>query len=121
MAIKDKQPVTTNCTLSSMLNEVLKPGNPYFISSPAIIRYSDPPVLRVVVILGLVVVLSFKDEERRHKLATSADGSNQGNLLTITRLASNRIKTNLYCSNYLNRPPYAYLEAYLVKVNIVYK
>ena len=47
-----------------MLNKVLKLGNPYFISSLAIIGYSNPLVLRVIIILGLVVVLSFKDEER---------------------------------------------------------
>ena len=99
-----------------MLNKVLKLGNLYFISSLAIIRYSNPLVLRVIIILGLVIVLSFKDKERQHKLATSTNSSNQGNLLIITRLASNRIKTNLYYSNYFNRPPYAYLEACLVKV-----
>ena len=47
-----------------MLNKVVKLGNLYFISSLAIIRYSNPLVLRVIIILGLVVVLSFKDKER---------------------------------------------------------
>jgi hypothetical protein len=64
IAVKDKQPVTPNCTRCGVLNKVLQPSYTNFISSPAIIRYSYPPVLGVVVILALVVVLSLKDEER---------------------------------------------------------
>ena len=59
-----------------MLNKVLKLGNLYFISSLAIIRYSNSLVLKVVIILGLVVVLSFKDKEKQHKLASSTNSSN---------------------------------------------
>jgi hypothetical protein len=47
-----------------VLNEVLQPSYTNFIGSPAVIRYSYPLVLRVVVILALVMVLPFKDEER---------------------------------------------------------
>jgi hypothetical protein len=70
-----------------VLNEVLQLSYTNFISSPAVIRYSYPLVLRVVVILALVVVLPLKDEERGDKLASSIDTSNQSYLLTITRLA----------------------------------
>jgi hypothetical protein len=47
-----------------MLNEVLQPSYTNFISSPAVIRYSYPPVLRVVIILALVIGLPLEDEER---------------------------------------------------------
>jgi hypothetical protein len=47
-----------------MLNKVLQPSYTNFISSLAVIRYSYPLVLRVVVILALVIVLPFKDKER---------------------------------------------------------
>jgi hypothetical protein len=116
MAIKDEQPVATNCTLSGMLNKVQQPSYTNFIGSPAILGYSYPPVFGVVVILALVVVLPFEDEERWDKPATSTDSSNQSNLLTITRLASNWIETDLCCSYHLDRPPYAYLEPSLVEV-----
>jgi hypothetical protein len=95
MAIKDKQLVATNCTLSSMLNKVQLPSYTNFISSPAILRYSYPPVFRIVVIPALVIVLPLEDEERWDKLATSTNSSNQSNLLTITRLASNWVETKL--------------------------
>jgi hypothetical protein len=89
IAIKDEQLVATNCTLSGMLNKVQQPSYTNFISSPAILRYSYPPVFGIVVILALVVVLPLEDEERWDKPATSTDSSNQSNPLTITRLASN--------------------------------
>jgi hypothetical protein len=47
-----------------VLNEVLQPSYTNFIGSLAVIRYSYPLVLRVVVILALVIVLPFKDKER---------------------------------------------------------
>jgi hypothetical protein len=99
-----------------VLNEVLQPSYTNFISSPAIIRYSYPPLFGVVVILALVVVLSLEDEERGDKLASSINSSNQSYLLTITSLTSNRIKMDLCCSYYLDRPPYTNLEPSLVKV-----
>jgi hypothetical protein len=95
MAIKDEQPVTTNCTLSSMPSEVLQLSYTNFIGSLTVLRYSYPLVFRVVVIPALVVVLSFEDEERWDKPATSADSSDQSNLLTITRLASDWVETKL--------------------------
>jgi hypothetical protein len=72
-----------------VLNEVLQPSYTNFISSPAVIRYSYPLVLRVVVILALVVVLPLKDKERGDKPASSINTSNQSYLLIITRLAPN--------------------------------
>jgi hypothetical protein len=95
MAIKDEQLVTTNCTLSSMLNKVLQLSYTNFISSLAVLRYSYSPVFRVVVIPAFVVVLPLEDEERGDQPATSADGSDQGNLLMITRLASNWVELKL--------------------------
>jgi hypothetical protein len=47
-----------------MLNKVLQLSYTNFINSLAVIRYSYPLVLRVVIILALVIVLPFKDEER---------------------------------------------------------
>jgi hypothetical protein len=52
-----------NYTRCGVLNEVLQPSYTNFISSPAIIRYSYPPLFGVVVIPALVVVLSLEDEE----------------------------------------------------------
>jgi hypothetical protein len=78
-----------------VLNEVLQPSYTNFIGSPAVIRYSYPPVLRVVVILALVVVLPLEDEERGDKLASSIDTSNQSYPLTITRLAPDWIQSKL--------------------------
>jgi hypothetical protein len=72
-----------------MLNKMQQLSYTNFISSLAVISYSYPLVLRVVVVLALVIVLPLKDKEKRDKLATSVDRSNQGNLLAITRLTSN--------------------------------
>jgi hypothetical protein len=47
-----------------MLNKVLQLSYTNLISSLAVIRYSYPLVLRVVVILALVIVLPFKDKKR---------------------------------------------------------
>jgi hypothetical protein len=46
-----------------------------FISSLVVIRYSYPLVLKVVVILALVMVLPFEDEERGDELANSINSS----------------------------------------------
>jgi hypothetical protein len=78
-----------------VLNEVLQLSYTNFISSPAVIRYSYPLVLRVVVILALVVVLSLEDEERWDKLAASTNSSDQSYPLTITSLAPNWIELDL--------------------------
>jgi hypothetical protein len=59
-----------------VLNEVLQLSYTNFISSLAVIRYSYPLVLGVVVIPALVVVLPLEDEERGDKLASSIDTSN---------------------------------------------
>jgi hypothetical protein len=59
-----------------VLNKVLQLSYTNLISSLAIIRYSYPLIFRVVVILALVVVLPFKDEERWDKLAASTNSSN---------------------------------------------
>jgi hypothetical protein len=59
-----------------VLNKVLQLSYTNFISSLAVIRYSYPLVLRVVVILALVIVLPLKDEERGDKLASSINTSN---------------------------------------------
>jgi hypothetical protein len=67
-----------------MLNKVLQLSYTNFISSPAIIRYSYPPLFRIVVIPALVVVLPLKDKEGGDKPANSIDSSNQSYLLTIT-------------------------------------
>jgi hypothetical protein len=78
-----------------VLNEVLQPSYTNFIGSPAVIRYSYPPVLGVVVIPALVVVLSLEDEERWDKPAASTNSSDQSYLLTITSLAPNWIESDL--------------------------
>jgi hypothetical protein len=99
-----------------VLNEVLQPCYTNFIGSPAIIRYSYPPLFGMVVIPALVVVLSLEDEERGDKPASSIDSSDQGNPLTITSLPSNWIETDICCSYHLDRPCYTNLEPSLVKV-----
>jgi hypothetical protein len=78
-----------------VLNEVLQPSYTNFIGSPAIIRYSYPPLFRMVVILALVVVLPLEDEEGGDEPANSINSSDQGNLLTITSLAADRLESNL--------------------------
>jgi hypothetical protein len=59
-----------------VLSKVLQLSYTNFISSLAVIRYSYPLVLKVVVILALVVVLFLEDEERWDKLAASTNSSN---------------------------------------------
>jgi hypothetical protein len=46
-----------------MLDKVLQPGKTKLIGSPAVLTDANPPIWGVVVILGLVVVLCFEDEE----------------------------------------------------------
>jgi hypothetical protein len=62
MAIKNKQPVTTNYTGLCMLDKVLQPGKTKLICCPAVLANAYPPIWGVVV-PGLVIVLCFKDEE----------------------------------------------------------
>jgi hypothetical protein len=78
-----------------VLNEVLELSYTNFISSPAIIRYSYPPLFRMVVIPALVVVLPLKDKEGGDEPANSINSSDQGNPLTITSLAADRLESNL--------------------------
>jgi hypothetical protein len=78
-----------------VLNEVLQPSYTNFIGSLAVIRYSYPLVLGVVVILALVVVLPLEDKERGDKPASSIDTSDQSYLLMITRLAPDWIQSKL--------------------------
>lgn len=66
-----------------MLNEVLQPSYTNFIGSPVIIRYSYPPVLRVVVIPALVVVLPLEDEE-----GGLGNPRKDRSLIRLTRLSS---------------------------------
>jgi hypothetical protein len=58
-----------------VLNKVLQLSYTNFISSLVVIRYSYPLVLKVVVILALVMVLPFEDEERGDELANSINSS----------------------------------------------
>jgi hypothetical protein len=59
-----------------MLNKMQQPSYTNFISSPAVISYSYPPVLKVVVVPALVIVLPLEDKKRRDKPATSVNRSN---------------------------------------------
>jgi hypothetical protein len=70
----------------------------------------------MVVIPALVVVLPLEDEERGDEPANSIDSSDQGNPLTITSLAADRFKSDLWSSYHLDKPPYTNLEPCLVKV-----
>jgi hypothetical protein len=69
-----------------MLDEVLQLGKTKLISSLAVLANANPLILWVVVILGLVIVLCFEDEEGWDRLPHSVDTSNQSNPLTIARL-----------------------------------
>jgi hypothetical protein len=69
-----------------VLNEVLQLSYTNFIGSLAIIRYSYPPLFRMVVIPALVVVLPLEDKEGGDELANSINSSNQSYPLTITWL-----------------------------------
>jgi len=63
VAINNKQAVTTYCASLCVLDKVLQPGKTELVRCPAVVADTYPPILRVVVILGLVVVLCFKDKE----------------------------------------------------------
>jgi hypothetical protein len=75
MAIKNKQLVTTNCTGLCILNEVLQPGKTKLICCLAVLANAYPPIWGVVV-LGLVVVLCFEDEEGWDRPPYSVDAGN---------------------------------------------
>jgi hypothetical protein len=63
IAVNNKQLVTAYCTSLCIVDKVLQLGKTKLVSSPAVLTDANPPILWVVVILGLVVVLCFKDEE----------------------------------------------------------
>jgi hypothetical protein len=115
MAIKNEQPVTTHCTGFCMLDKVLQPGKTKLICCPAVLADAYPPI-RGVVVLGLVVVLCFKDEEGWDRPPYSVDAGNQRCLLMVARLDPKWLKTSLRGCYYLNRPSNTHLEAGLVKV-----
>jgi hypothetical protein len=78
-----------------VLNEVLQPSYTNFIGSPAIIRYSYPPLFGMVVIPALVVVLPLEDKEGGDEPANSIDSSDQSYPLTITWLPADWVDSNL--------------------------
>jgi hypothetical protein len=63
ITINNKQLVTAYCTSLCILDKVLQLGKTKLISSLAVLANTNPLILWVVVILGLVIVLCFKDEE----------------------------------------------------------
>jgi hypothetical protein len=68
------------------------------------------------VILGLVMVLYFKDEEGWENPPYSVDSGNQRYLLTVARLDLQWSKTPLRRCYHSNRPSNTHLEASLVEV-----
>jgi hypothetical protein len=102
MAVNDQQLVTAYCTSLCMLDEVLQPGKTKLISGLAVLANANPPILWVVVILGLVMVLCFEDEEGWDRPPHGVDTSNQSDLLTIARLNTKWLETSLRRSNHLN-------------------
>jgi hypothetical protein len=68
------------------------------------------------VILGLVIVLCFEDEEGWENLPYSVDSGNQRYLLTVARLDLQWSKTPLRRYYHSDRSSNTYLEASLVKV-----
>jgi hypothetical protein len=62
IAIKNKQPVTTDCTCLCIVDEVLQPGKTKLICRLAVLADTYSPIWEVIV-LSLVIVLCFEDEE----------------------------------------------------------
>jgi len=75
VAIKNQQPVATHCPCLCMLDKVLQPGKTKLVRCLAVTTDAYSLVLRVVV-LGLVVVLCFKDKEGRDNLALCVNSGN---------------------------------------------
>jgi hypothetical protein len=75
MAIKNKQPVTTDCTCLCMVDEVLQLGKTKLICRPAVLADTYSLIWGVMV-LSLVMVLYFEDEEGWDRLPYSIDASN---------------------------------------------
>jgi hypothetical protein len=115
IAIKNEQPVTTNCTGLCMLDKVLQLGKTKLICCLAVLADAYPPIWGVVV-PGLVVVLCFEDEEGWDRLTYSVDASNQRCPLTVARLDPKWLETSLRGCYHLDRPSNTYLEAGLIKV-----
>jgi hypothetical protein len=63
MTVNNEQLVTAHCLSLCMLDKVLQPGKTKLVSSLAVLADANPLIWWVVVILGLVVVLCFEDEE----------------------------------------------------------
>jgi hypothetical protein len=102
MAVNNKQPVTAYCTSLCMLDKVLQPGKTKLICCLAVLADANPPIRWVVVILGLVVVLCFENEEGWDRPPYSVDASDQSYLLTVTRLNAEWLQTSLRRSDYLD-------------------
>jgi hypothetical protein len=102
MAVNNKQLVTAYCISLCMLDKVLQPGKTKLICCPAVLADANPPIWWVVVILGLVVVLCFEDEEGWDRPPHSVDASDQSYPLTVTRLNAEWLQTSLRRSDYLD-------------------
>jgi hypothetical protein len=75
IAVNNKQPVTAYCMSLCMLDKVLQLGKTKLVGGLAVLADANPPIWGVVVILGLVVVLCFEDEEGWDRLPYSVDAS----------------------------------------------
>ncbi len=69
VAVNNKQHIATHSAACYMLDKVLQPGKPNVISSLSIIAYTNTLIHKDIVVLGLVVVLCFKDKEGQDSLA----------------------------------------------------
>jgi hypothetical protein len=88
MAIKDKQPMSSNHLILCMLDEVLRTLDSQLIGCPAVVADSKYSVLwdRLFFIPSRQVIFAGKDGERWNFPASSVGSLNQSHPLTIARL-----------------------------------
>ena len=76
VAVNNQQPIASYSSSLCVLNKVLKLGKTKLIYSLAVVTNPNPLVFQVVNVLGLIVVLYFKDKEGQDRLAYYVNTSN---------------------------------------------
>ena len=76
VAVNNQQLIATYSSSLYIVDKVLKLGKTKLIYSPAVLADPNPLVFQVVNVLGLIIVLYFKDKEGQDRLAYCVNISN---------------------------------------------